>query len=74
MKQGTVTFTLINSAGRVVASVHANVVSGHASTTVDLKNLPAGHYRIHAMYLPDPTIPNFMPSADARDGTLIVMA
>jgi hypothetical protein len=74
VNQGTVTFTVINAQGQVVASVHAQVVSGHARTTFDIKNLPTGRYRVHAMYVPDPTFAAFTPSADAGDGTLTVKA
>ncbi len=74
VNQGTVTFTLINAHGQDVATVHAQVVSGQASTSVDLKNIPAGDYRIHAVYVPDPTSPDFTSSADAGDGTLTVAA
>jgi hypothetical protein len=59
--------------GKVIATLHAPVTSGTASTHFDIAGLPAGRYRIHAVNVSDPAGGDFTGSSDRSDGTLAVV-
>ena len=69
---GTVTFTLLDSAGNTVATLsNVSVNGGTATVSFTPTDLPAATYHIHAAY--DPGNSGFAAGADAADGTLTVV-
>jgi hypothetical protein len=73
VNEGTVTFSVLDSIGNVVATLAGNpVVAGGASVSYTLPELPAGKYDIHAAYVPAAKNPSYTASEDASDGTLTV--
>lgn len=74
VNEGSVTFTLLDSNHHSIATLSGNAVSqGSASAVYDLSSLAVGNYRIHAVYVPSATSPNFLGSQDKTDGTLTVV-
>jgi uncharacterized repeat protein (TIGR01451 family) len=73
VNEGSVTFTILNASNRVVATFAKNpVVHGNATITYNVANLPAGAYRIHAVYVPKAAGAGFTTSASTPDGTLTI--
>jgi type VI protein secretion system component Hcp len=73
VNEGTVTFTLVDTGGNIVATVAGNAVTaGSASVAYALPDLAAGTYRIQAAYVPVASNAAFTASSDSTDGTLTV--
>jgi predicted outer membrane repeat protein len=79
VNEGTVTFTVVNAANQIVATLSGATVSGgKAGASYDLAGLSAGTYQFHVAYVPAAANPNFLASTDASSGTapgaLVVVA
>lgn len=73
VNEGTVTFSVLNDAGAVVATLAGNPVSAdNASVNFDLASLPAGNYGIIAAYRPASTGPDFISSSGVANSALTV--
>lgn len=73
VNEGSVTFTVLNTSNRIVATLDGNLASGNkAIASFDLAGFPAGSYHIHAIYVPSSSNPSFNRGEDKTDGTLTV--
>ena len=70
--QDTVDFTILKGNQPVATLSGIPVADGSASAPFSTAGLAAGHYAIHAAYVPATTGAEFAASADSSDGTMAI--